>query len=109
MFVKKQRVGIVLLAMLTTAILASTCFAAEGETVKLQGVVSVTKDANDVITAVQLVTDAGTYSVELDAKGKELGENTEGEKVEVEGMVSQKDDQKWLKVTAFKEIEEEEK
>ena len=109
MFVKKQRVGIVLLAMLTTAILASTCFAAEGETVKLQGLVSVLRDANDVITSVQLVTDAGSYSVELDPKGKELGENMEGEKVEVEGIVSQKDDQKWLKVTAFKEIEEEEK
>jgi DNA/RNA endonuclease YhcR with UshA esterase domain len=109
MFVKKQRVGIVLLAMLTTAILASTCFAAEGETVKLQGVVSVTKDANDVITSVQLDADDGTYNVELNPKGKELGENMEGEKVEVEGIVSQKDNQKWLKVLTFKAVEEEEK
>jgi hypothetical protein len=101
MFVKKQRVGIVLLAMLTTAILASTCFAAEGETVKLQGFVSVTKDANDVITAVQLVTDAGSYNVELDAKGEELGENMEDQKAEVEGVVSEKDNQKWLKVLMF--------
>ena len=100
MFVKKQRVGILLLAMLTTAILASTCFAAEGETVKLQGVVSVTRDANDVITAVQLAADAGTYNVELDAKGLELGE-MDGEKVEVEGVVSEKDGQKWLKVLMF--------
>jgi hypothetical protein len=107
MFVKKQRVGIVLLAMLTTAILASTCFAAEGETVKLQGVVSVTRDANDVITAVQLAADAGAYNVELDAKGKELGENMEGEKVEVEGVVSEKDGQKWLQVLTFEVVEEE--
>ena len=107
MFVKKQRVGIVLLAMLTTAILASTCFAAEGETVKLQGVVSVARDANDVITAVQLAADAGTYNVELDAEGLELGEDMDGEKVEVEGIVSQKDNQKWLKVLTFKAVEEE--
>ena len=109
MFVKKQRVGIVLLAMLTTAILASTCFAAEGETVKLQGVVSVIKDANGVITSVQLDADDDTYNVELNPKGKELGENMEGQKVEVEGIVSQKDNQKWLKVLTFKAVEEEEK
>jgi hypothetical protein len=105
MFVKKQRVGIVLLAMLTTAILASTCFAAEGEAIKSQGVVSVTKDANEVITAVQLVTDAGTYNVELDAKGLELGEDMDGQKVEIEGVVSEKDNQKWLKVLMFKAVE----
>jgi hypothetical protein len=107
MFVKKQRVSIVLLAMLTTAILASTCFAAEGEAIKSQGVVSVARDANEVITAVQLVTDAGTYNVELDAKGLELGEMG-GQVVEVEGIVSQKDNQKWLKVLTFKAVEEEE-
>jgi primosomal replication protein N len=109
MFVKKQRVGIVLLAMLTTAILASTCFAAEGETVKLQGFVSALKDANGAITSVQLDADDGTYNVELNPKGKELGENMDGEKVEVEGIVSQKDNQKWLKVLTFKAAEEEEK
>jgi hypothetical protein len=106
MFVKKQRVSIVLLAMLTTAILASTCFAAEGEAIKSQGVVSVARDANEVITAVQLVTDAGTYNVELDAKGLELGEMG-GQVVEVEGIVSQKDNQKWLKVLTFNAVEEE--
>jgi primosomal replication protein N len=109
MFVKKQGAGIVLLAMLTTAILASTCFSAEGETIKLQGFVSVLKDANGEITSVQLDADDGTYNVELNPKGKELGENMEGEKVEVEGIVSQKDNQKWLKVLTFKEAEEEEK
>jgi hypothetical protein len=109
MSAKKQKMGIVFLAMLTTALLASSCFAAEGETVKLQGLVSVLRDANDVITSVQLVTGEDTYNVELDAKGKELGENMEGEKVEVEGIVSKKDDQKWLKVLTFKAVEEEAK
>ena len=106
MFAKKQIVGVALLAMLTAALLASTCFAAEGEAVKAQGVVSVTKDANDVITAVQLATDAVTYSVELDAKGLELG-GMNGQMVEVEGIVSQKDNQKWLKVLTFNAVEQE--
>jgi len=100
MFVKKQRMGIALLAILTAALFASTCFAAEGETVKVQGVVNATKDANDGITAVQLAASAGTYNVELDAKGLELGE-MDGQKVEVEGVVSEKDGQKWLKVLMF--------
>jgi hypothetical protein len=109
MSAKKQKMGIVFLAMLTTVLLASTCFAAGGETVKLQGVVSVTRDANDVITSVQLAADAGTYNVGLDAKGLELGDSMEGQKVEVEGVVSEKDNQKWLKVLMFKAVEEEEK
>ena len=109
MSAKKQKMGIVFLAMLTTTLLASTCLAAEGETVKLQGLVSVIRDANDVITSMQLVAGEDTYDVVLNAKGLELGENMEGEKVEVEGIVSQKDNQKWLKVLTFKAVEEEEK
>jgi hypothetical protein len=105
MLAKKQTIGIVCLAMLTAALLASTCFAAEGETVTTQGVVSVTRDANDVITAVQLATDADTYNVELDAKGEELAE-MDGQMVEVEGLVSEKDGQKWLKVLMFSAVEE---
>jgi hypothetical protein len=107
MSAKKQRRGIVFLAMLTTALLASTCLAAEGETVKLQGLVSVLRDANDVITSVQLVTDQETYSVVLDANGLKLGEELEGEKAAVEGTVSKEGDQKWLKVSKFKAVEEE--
>jgi hypothetical protein len=103
---KKQRMVIVFLATLTTALLVSSCFAAEGETVKLKGVVSVVRDANDVITSVLLVTDEGTYNVELDEKGKELGENMEDEKAQVEGVVSEVDNQKWLKVLTFSPVEE---
>ena len=108
MFAKKQKMGIGFLVTLTAVLLASTCFAAEGETVTLKGVVSVLRDADDVIVSVQLATDGGTYDVVLDAKGLELGEEMEGEKVEVEGVVSEENDQKWLKVMTFKAVEEEE-
>lgn len=107
MLAKKQTIGIALLAMLTAALLASTCFAAEGETVKLTGTVSVTKEA-DVIKSVQLTTDAGAYNVELDDQGLALGA-LDGKKVEVEGTVTEKDNQKSLKVVTFKAVEAEAK
>jgi predicted xylose isomerase-like sugar epimerase len=110
MSVKKRGISIVFLAMLTTALLSSTILLAEdteGETVRLEGFVSVLRDANDAIISVQLVTDEDTYKVVLDEKGLELGEEMEYEKVEVEGIVSEKDEQKWLKVLKFKAIEEE--
>jgi hypothetical protein len=53
-----------------------------------------------------LVTDGGTYNVELDEKGNELGENMEDEKAQVEGVVSEVDNQKWLKVIMFSPVEE---
>jgi hypothetical protein len=109
MSVKKQKTSILFLAVLTTALLASTCLAAEGETVSLKGLVTVLRDANDVITSVQLVTDQETYSVVLDAKGLELGDKMEGEEAAVEGVVSKEGDQKWLKVLTFKAVEEEQK
>ena len=111
MSAKKQEMGIVFLAMLTTVLLASTSLAEEepgSEVVKLRGLVSVLRDANDVIISVQLVTDEDTYDVVLDAKGLELGEKMEDEAVEVEGVVSKEDDQKWLKVLTFKAVEKEE-
>jgi hypothetical protein len=110
MSARKQEVCIVFLAVLTTALLASTGFAAEGsepETVKLEGSVSVFRDANDVIVSVQLVTDEEIYDVALDAKGLELGEEMEDRDVEVEGIISEEDDQELLKVLTFRAIEEE--
>jgi hypothetical protein len=110
MSAKKQEMCIVFLVMLITALLAATSFAAdafESEAVSVEGYVSVLRDANDVIVSVQLVTDEETYNVVLDSKGMELGEEMEGEDVEVQGVVSKEDNQKWLKVLTFKAIEDE--
>ena len=100
--------GIVFVVM-ASALLASGLFAAEApkpNVVKLQGVVSTSYDANEVIVSVKLTTaDDVTYGVVLDAKGKELGEQMDGETVDVEGTVSEKDGQKWLTVSAFKRVE----
>jgi len=109
MLTTKRMWGIVLVLM-ASALLASGLFAAEApkpDVVKLQGVVSTSRDANDVIASVQLTTaDDVNYEVVLDAKGKELGEQMDGETVEVVGTVSEKDGQKWLTVSAFNRVEQ---
>jgi len=43
----------------------------------------------------------------LDAKGLKLGEEMEGEDVEVEGVISEEDDYMLLKVLTFRAVEEE--
>jgi hypothetical protein len=74
--------------------------------VKVEGTVSVVKDANNVITAVKLTTAKSTYDVVLNEKGLELGNTMNGKKVEVEGTVSHQDSQKWIAVKSFKPVEE---
>ncbi|MDD5064022.1 MAG: hypothetical protein PHQ35_04585 [Phycisphaerae bacterium] len=100
MFVKTQRMSIALLAILVAALFGSVCFADEGEDAIAGGVVIATKDANGVITAVQLASDIGDLNVELDATGLELGA-MDGQNVEVTGVLTEKDGQKWIKVTSF--------
>jgi phage-related protein len=110
MSARKQEMRIVFLAMLITALFTSTGLAAEEpelKIVKLEGFVSVLRDINDVLISVELVTDEDIYDIVLDAKGLELGEEMEGEEVEVEGVISKEDDQEWLKVLTFEAIVEE--
>jgi hypothetical protein len=76
-------------------------------TVKLEGTISVTKDANDVVTSIKLtIADKAktVYNVTLDKKGKELGDFN-GKEVKVQCVITKKDDQKWIKVSEFQVIE----
>jgi hypothetical protein len=115
MLVKKDWVKLAILLVAGTALLGTVCFAAEpapapaapemAKPVKVQGMISVTKDANDVITKVTVTTkDKVVYNVTLDEKGKELGKLANKE-AEVEGTVSEKGMQKWIKVTSSKAVE----
>jgi hypothetical protein len=115
MFVSKDFVKLAIMSIAAAALLSSICFAADEtqaveqpkpSVVKVQGVVSVTTDANDVITKVVLVTEDEDYNVVLDAKGLELGKMMEGEKVEVQGVVEDKSGELWLTVQSYKAIEE---
>jgi hypothetical protein len=113
MLVKKDLVKLAILLIAGTALLSAVCFAAEPtpgaeppKLVKVQGVVNVTKDVNDVITKVTVVTkDKVVYNVTLDVKGLELGKAMANKEVEVEGTVSKKGIQEWIKVHSYKEVE----
>ena len=116
MCVKKDLVKLAILSIAGTALLSLICFAADEtqvaeqpqpNVVEVQGVVNVTRDANDVITGVILVTEQKDYNVVLDAKGLELGNTMENKKVEVRGVLSEKDDQIWITVHNYKPVEEE--
>ena len=73
--------------------------------VRLEGTVSVTKDSNDVVTSIELTTARKTvYHVTLDKKGKELSDSN-GKEVVVQCVVTEKDNQKWIKVIEFRLVE----
>jgi phage-related protein len=114
MLTKKNLVNLAILLIAGTMLLGSVCFAAEQsprmeqlKVVKVQGVVNVIKDANDVISGVTVVTeDEVVYNVVLNAKGLELGKEMADREVEVEGVVSNQDGQNWIEVHSYKQVEE---
>lgn len=70
------------------------------------GLVRVTRDAKGNVTAVELHADTGTrYRITLDKRGLALGREMAGEKTRATGAVSKKDDQTWLTVRSFTNIE----
>ncbi|MFZ0033964.1 MAG: hypothetical protein WAK60_03105 [Sedimentisphaerales bacterium] len=74
-------------------------------TVRVEGTVSVTKDANDVVTSIEITTATkAVYHVTLDKKGKELG-SLNGKEVEARCVITEKDKQKWVTVHEFRPIE----
>jgi hypothetical protein len=113
MLTKKNLVKLAIVLIAGTALLSAVCFAAEPtpgveqpKLVKVQGVVNVTKDANDVITKVTVVTkDKVVYNVKLDVKGRELGKVMANKEVEVEGTVSKEAGRETIKVVSYKEVE----
>ncbi len=113
MLVTKERLQGIFVAMLVSMLFCSLGLAAETaepKAVSVEGMVSVQRDANDMITSVQLAAKDGvTYQVVLDAKGMALGDEMEGEEVQVEGKISEKDGAKWLTVLSFKAAKEEKK
>jgi len=113
MLAKKNLVNLAILLIAGTALLSAVCFAAEPtpgaeppKLVKVQGVVNVTKDANDVITKVTVVTkDKVVYNVVLNLKGLDLGKAMANKEVEVEGMILKEAGQETIKVVSFKAVE----
>jgi hypothetical protein len=90
-------------AFLTASVFAADANAPPKKHPKLKGTVSVTKDPNNVVTAITLTTNKTVktvYHVTLDPKGMELG-SLDGKEVEVRGVVTEQNGQEWIKVHEF--------
>ena len=116
MFTGKKLVGVVLLAVALSVVINSVGLAAdsnapaqpapeEPKMLKVQGMVNVVKDANNVVTAVTVKAKEVTHNVMLDKKGLELAEKLAGKEAEVNGTIVKKDGKDWLKVLNFKAVE----
>jgi NADH:ubiquinone oxidoreductase subunit C len=76
--------------------------------IKVKGTVNVVKEAKK-ITSVTLTTKDATYNVVLDATGMKIGKTEADKKIKATGVVSQKDDQKWIEVKTFEAVKEKHK
>lgn len=96
--------GLVLALVLSNALLVKQSVLAEDKTVT--GAVSCEKDGDGNISTVTLKTDDGVkYTVTADDNGKKLGKELDGKKATVTGEVTEKDDQKSLRVSSYKAAE----
>jgi thymidylate synthase ThyX len=112
MLAKKDLVKLAILLIAGTALLSTVCFAAEQapgveppKLVKVQGVVNVTKDANEITKVTLTTKDKVVYNIVLNMKGLDLGKEMADKEVEVEGTVSKKGTQEWIRVRSYKEVE----
>jgi len=69
--------------------------------VKIEGTVSVVKDANEIKEVKVTTKDKGVFNVVLNEKGKALGRTLGGKEAVVHGTVSEKNGEKWINVHAF--------
>jgi hypothetical protein len=107
----KKLIMLTLIAAMVTFLSVSVAKAADAnapkvETMTVKGKISVTKDANGVVTAVKLHSMIkGMINITLDAIGQELGEKMDGKMVEATGIETAKDGEKWLTVEKYAEVQ----
>ena len=85
--------------------LNSSSFIVAGESIIVEGKVSTTRNISGNITAVNLITDEEeVINITLNQKGKKLGKEMDGKKVEIIADVSGQGNDVWLEVISFKEV-----
>ncbi|MFA5251271.1 MAG: hypothetical protein WC454_01630 [Phycisphaerae bacterium] len=111
MLSKKNLVKLAIVLIAATVLSSAVCFAAEPapgaeqpKAVKVQGMVNVTKDANEITKVTVVTKDKVVYNITLDTKGLELAAMADKE-VEVEGTVAKKGVHEWIKVQSYKAVE----
>jgi hypothetical protein len=83
-------------------VLAAEAPAEKPATVTVVGTVSAVKDANGLPLSVKLTTKDTVYSVVLNKEGLKLAD-FDGKEAEVQGEVTMKGTESWIKVTSSKE------
>ncbi len=107
----KKLIVFALMAVMVEFLFVGTSMAADPNRPKFdpntfRGRIVVEKDTNGVITAVKLESRRmGTYNIVFDAKGKELAEKMADKFVAVTGTVTTKDNEKWLTVEKYTEMQ----
>jgi hypothetical protein len=109
MLTTKRMIGMVLVAAAATVLMASVVLADANAPpkpepkppVKIEGMVSVIKDANEIKEIKVTTKDKGVFNVVLNEKGKELGKMMAGKEVVVHGTVTEKNGEKWIDVHRF--------
>jgi hypothetical protein len=105
--VKKHLLLLAGVALATGLFVGAQASLAAGKPITVTGTVTITEDDDWNITAVMLTEDSGAiYHITMDAKGKALGSDMDGNKVSVTGMLAEKDGAKWLTVANYKAVEE---
>ncbi len=103
-------IGMVLVAAAATVLMASVVLADANAPakpkplVKIEGAVSVVKDANAIKEVKVTTKDKGVFNVVLNEKGKELGKRMAGKEAIVHGTVTEKNGEKWIDVHAFNPV-----
>lgn len=107
MLTTKRMIGMVLVAAAATVLMASVVLADANAPakpkppVKIEGAVSVVKDANTIKEVKVTTKDKGVFYVVLNEKGKSLGKKMSGKEAVVHGTVTEKNGEKWIDVHAF--------
>ena len=98
---KKYVVALSVLALVL--LVGSYALAADKTTVK--GKVSVTKNDEGAVTAIKVTAGEVVYNVTLDDNGKKVAE-MDKKTVEIVGVVTTKEEVKWIAVETCKAVEE---
>lgn len=112
MLTTKRIIGMVLVAAAATVLMASVVLAeanapaktAPKPPAKIEGAVSVVKDANEIKEVKVTTKDKGVFNVVINEKGKALGKRMAGKEAIVHGTVTEKNGEKWIDVHAFNPV-----
>ena len=112
MLTTKRMIGMLLVAAAATVLMASVVLAepnapaktAPKPLAKIEGAVSVVKDANEIKEVKVTTKDKGVFNVVINEKGKALGRRMAGKEAAVHGTVTEKNGEKWIDVHAFTPI-----